>query len=200
MTDTEPADMAFVPLDRDQAAWLRTRGEEPSQVLLALLKTAMGRAAETAQAAGGKRSARGLFVVLDANEAEWLRAHGDDPAQALLAVLHAEIRRETIKKAVAEEHYVRSLIRKHAGNLERQREKQLPPPPKDYSIGSKLERQAERELLPSLERSADERIRAAVRRYRFRFGIKADGTHTNKLREGTPALQRMREQRPGGWR
>ena len=200
MTDTEPADMAFVPLDRDQAAWLRTRGEEPSQVLLALLKTAMGRAAETAQAAGGKRSARGLFVVLDANEAEWLRAHGDDPSQALLAVLHAEIRRETLKKAVAEEHYVRSLIRKHAGNLERQREKQLPPPPVDYSIKTKLERQAERELLPSLERSTDERMRAAVRRYRFRFGIKADGTHTNTLREGTPALQRMREQRPGGWR
>ncbi len=32
-------------------------------------------------------------------------------------------RRETIKKAVAEEHYVRSLMRKHAGNLERQHEK-----------------------------------------------------------------------------
>jgi hypothetical protein len=200
MRETEPADMAFVPLDREQAAWLNSRGDEPSHVLLALLKGAMGRMPETAPAAVDKRFGHGLFVTLDANEAEWLRAHGDDPAQALLAVLRAEIRRETLKKAVAEEHYVRSLLRKHAGNLERRREKQLPPPPIDYSIKTKLERQAERELLPSLERSADERIRAAVRRYRFRFGIKADGTHTNTLREGTPALQRMREQRPGGWR
>ena len=200
MTGAEPADMAFVPLDRDQAAWLSARGEEPSQVLLALLKAAMGRTAETAQPAASKRSGRGLFVLLDANQAEWLCAHGSDPVQALLAVVRGEIRRETLKKAVAEEHHVRSLIRKHADNLRRQREKQYPPPPADHLSGTKLERQAERELLPTLERSADERMRAAAKRYRFRFGIRADGTHTNKLREGTPALQRMREERPGGWR
>ena len=64
----------------------------------------------------------------------------------------------------------------------------------------KLERQAEREMLPTFDRSEDPRLRAAARRYRFRFGITADGTWTGKCRDGSAELQRMREQRPGGWR
>ena len=151
----EPADMAFVALDRDQARWLHARGE-PSHVLLALLKAKMRRGRKPGR--DGDR----LAVPLDANQAEWLHAHGTDPVQVLLDVLRAEIRRETLKKAVAEEHYIQSVIRKHAANLERQRERQHPPPPRDDRIGWTLERQAERELLPTFDRSEDPRIRAAA--------------------------------------
>ena len=193
MPDTEPADMAFVPLDRDQARWLHARGE-PSQVLLALLKAKMRRARTPG------REGNRLVVPLDADQGEWLRAQDDGPVQALLAVLRAEIRREVLKKAVAEEHYLRSVIRKHARNLERQRERQHPPPPRDDRITWTLERQAERELLPTFDRSEDPRIRAAAQRYRFRFGIEPDGTWTQTCRDGSAELQRMRERRPGGWR
>jgi len=184
---SEPGDMAFVPLDTYQARWLRNRGDEPSQVLLTLLQAAMG--------GGGGTS----LLPFDANQMEWLSAHGCYNHGAVLCdLVDREIRRETLKKAVAEEHHVRSVIRKHAGNLERQRKARrgAVPPGQARSV----ECQAERDLLPTFDQSQDPCMRHAALRYRFRFGINLDGTYTGASQDGTPELQRLREQRPGGWR
>ena len=172
------------------------RPPQPAGPLRPVLRTG-------AQGADGRvdgTGARAMAMVhLDARRMGWLQKQGDDFGATLGRLVDAEIRRVAIKKAVADEHDVEMLIRRHRNQLERR----LMPAKRlwtreETELSRQIDDQADREILAACASMEDPNMRAAAERVTFKRLLDR-GEISNEHGRGRQELQRLRERRPGGW-
>lgn len=139
------------------------------------------------------------MVHLDAHRMGWLRTRGDDFGATLGRLVDAEIRRVVVKKAVADEHDIEMLIRRHRRQLERRfmPEKRLWTRA-EMDRSRELDDQADREILAACASMEDPNTRAAAERVSFKRLLDR-GEISNEHGRGRQELQNLRERRPGGW-
>lgn len=134
-----------------------------------------------------------LVLHLDDQQWAWLRATGA-PVEALLSLVDRAIRADIVKRALRDEHTVELLIRRQHKDLKRRfgSSQDL------VDGGASLRVVAEDTILASCETMHDAVMRAAAARLRLLFKIQQGQVRDS--RRARAALQRLREQRPGGWR
>lgn len=140
-----------------------------------------------------RRVARSLTLELDERQWSWLREIGA-PAETMRALLDRAIREDIVKRALRDEHAVELLIRRQ----HRQLKLRFGGTPGASREGVSLRAVAEDEILASCESMQDATMRAAAARLRLR--LQSQRGQSGDPVEARAALQRLREQRPGGWR